>query len=493
MKLAAKLVGVLVIALILIRVAEAVIAVRQESGLIDTDMHRDALLLGRTLRSPVQDAWARGGQEQALKLIEAANLEDHPTRIRWAWYDGRGGLRSWLDEASLQRLEAGEAFFVEGFDEHDEEQLSYLVPVEVEGGSPGVLELSESLANRNRYLTQMLLRKVLAGGLVILLSAVTVVVVGFHVVGRPLNRLRDQIRRIGEGDLRPLPVKGRDELASLAAGLNQMCDQLLAASEAARIEAEKRIAALDQLRHADRLTTIGRLAAGIAHELGTPLNVIGGRASLIAEGALPPDQVAPSAATIKAQADRMTNIIRNLLHFARLRPLRRATSNIGEVVRQTITLVECLGHTGTVQFTPPGDGVDMRAEVDAAQLEQVMMNLVDNGLAAMPDGGEVDISIYTVDASPPAGVDAVAGRYMRIDVADQGVGIPEENLPQLFDPFFTTKDVGKGTGLGLSIAYGIIREHGGWIEVASTVGRGSCFSVFIPQVNGDDGSGADRR
>jgi len=124
------------------------------------------------------------------------------------------------------------------------------------------------------------------------------------------------------------------------------------------------------------------------------------------------------------------------------------------------------------------------AEVDAGQIQQVLANLTINAIQAMPNGGQVRFLIRPCSARSPdggkeGGADGLAAFYA-IEVHDEGVGIPEENMQQLFEPFFTTKEVGAGTGLGLSIAYGIVQEHGGWIDVTSRVGEGSCFTVYLP-------------
>ena len=123
----------------------------------------------------------------------------------------------------------------------------------------------------------------------------------------------------------------------------------------------------------------------------------------------------------------------------------------------------------------------MVAEVDAGQIQQALANLILNGIQAMTDGGAVEVVVAApAFARPPADHDLADGRYLRIDVRDQGPGIPDENRTYLFEPFFTTKEVGEGTGLGLALAYGIVREHGGWISVESSPGAGSVFTIHLP-------------
>jgi signal transduction histidine kinase len=127
------------------------------------------------------------------------------------------------------------------------------------------------------------------------------------------------------------------------------------------------------------------------------------------------------------------------------------------------------------------DAAPVRVRIDAGQMQQVLINLVTNAWQAMPEGGKVEMRIHcTADTHPPSGIEPPRGCCACVAVTDQGAGIPEEDLPHIFDPFFTTKGVGQGTGLGLSVAYGIVRDHGGWIEVASRLGAGACFSVYLP-------------
>jgi signal transduction histidine kinase len=124
---------------------------------------------------------------------------------------------------------------------------------------------------------------------------------------------------------------------------------------------------------------------------------------------------------------------------------------------------------------------ELVANLDPSQLQQVVINLVVNGLHAMRHGGTLSLAVGRERVTPPPEHGGEAGDYLYARVRDDGTGIPAEVVPHIFEPFFTTKDVGDGTGLGLSVAYGIVQEHGGWIGVASEVGKGSCFTVYLPQ------------
>jgi signal transduction histidine kinase len=297
-----------------------------------------------------------------------------------------------------------------------------------------------------------------------------------------MQQLIDKTRRIGRGDLsQPVEVQRRDEFGELAGALNSMCDQLRQAQQRAREEMTARINTLSQLRHADRLRTVGRLAAGIAHELGTPLNVISGRANLIATRELSEQQVRDSATAIKSEADRIAAIVRQLLDFARRGSPQRQQVDMVHLVRQTVELLGPIGQKTGCRVRIGEAPESCPLAVDSHQIQQVLTNLIMNAIESMPQGGDVDVRLAPTELPPPDSPSAEPAPWLRISVRDQGPGIAPDAREQIFEPFFTTKDVGEGTGLGLSIAFGIVQDHEGWIDVSSQEGQGSCFSVLLPR------------
>ncbi len=485
MKLTLKFILAIFLVLLGIRTVEGFLTVQRETARLDAAIDRDARLFGRILRNSVRSAWTANGRDQALDMIEAMNVGRHPMHLSWVSLEGPGGLRTRLDPDFLSKLADGETVSLRRRHDEQGEVQYFFVPIDVQEAS-GAIQMAEPLAERSRYIRRALIREVIASGVVLFSSGTAMILLGIFVIGGPLNRLRKRVRQIGDGRLSErLELGGHDELSALAQGLNDMCSKLAAAREREHNETQKRIDAMEQMRHMDRLTTIGRFASGIAHELGTPLNIISGRAEMISEGtiSLGSKKVQTSAATIKSQADRMTQIIRHLLDFARQSPPKRVEASGEDVVRQAVELVSCLGYSTKVRVETKGPRDVFSAEMDPVQMQQVMTNLIENAFQAMPDGGETVVSVESVNTEPPTGVDAYSERFLRINVKDQGKGIAPEDLPNVFDPFFTTKDVGEGTGLGLSIAYGIVREHGGWIDVSSKVGEGSCFMIYLPQEN----------
>jgi signal transduction histidine kinase len=249
----------------------------------------------------------------------------------------------------------------------------------------------------------------------------------------------------------------------------------------------------EQLRHAAKLTTVGRLAAGLAHELGTPLNVVSGRARMIASGRLSPEAIVEGATIIDGQAARMTRIIRQLLDFARRGPPKKATVDPAELARHAVLLLAPLAKkrdvTLRLDLGEDADATAGKVVGDGAQLEQVIANLVVNAIDASKEGGEVVLSLAEEELTPPPAHGGPRGRYLRLDVRDRGVGISPEDQDRVFEPFFTTKDVGAGTGLGLSVVHGIVHEHGGWVAVESQVGEGARFSVYLPRAPSETSRG----
>jgi two-component system, NtrC family, sensor kinase len=227
------------------------------------------------------------------------------------------------------------------------------------------------------------------------------------------------------------------------------------------------LAAQHQLEHVTRLATLGTLASGIAHELGTPLNVVLARAKMIARGEVDGDAVKDNARLIVEQAERMTRIISELLDFARDRRPRQAALDLSGAITQASVLLQPIAEDARVAIEHSVPPISIQG--DAGQLQQALTNLMLNGIQAMPEGGTLQIAVEETSGE------------IRIHIADQGTGIPEEERERIFKAFYTTKEPGKGTGLGLAVSDRIVKDHGGRILVESEVGRGSRFTIVLPK------------
>ena len=303
--------------------------------------------------------------------------------------------------------------------------------------------------------------------------------IAHYVLFKPIRRLAVMAKAVGAGDFSSrLRFDRRDEIGSLALEMDTMCDQL----EAAHLVSDAHIAALEQLRHSDRIATLGRLASSVAHELGNPLNVIELRAQLITSGdAATLVQAQQSAAVIVEQTRRMTRIIDEILSFARMQPARITRLDLVAVLRKAVVLSEHTSkkHKASIQLDLPKAAIEI--DGDADKLLQIIVNLLVNGVQSMPGGGTLSVSTHDELRAPVDDPDGAHRPYVCIDVADRGIGIPPELIAKIFDPFYSTKGADGGTGLGLSVAQGIAREHEGWITATSELGQGSSFQVHLPR------------
>jgi signal transduction histidine kinase len=264
------------------------------------------------------------------------------------------------------------------------------------------------------------------------------------------------------------------------AGLFISFAHILAALRArVNLESELRMDALNQLRHAERLTTIGKLASGIAHEIGTPLNVISGHAELMVMGRLDTEEVKRSGQVLLEQSKRVTTIVHQLLDFARRGGTRVMLTDINDLAVATTRLLESLAGKSGIEIVTQGTPV--KADVNRSEIQQVLTNLITNAIHAMPNGGRIEVDVREEHTRAPEEKHGSRQDYVVLSVRDFGTGIALGVLPKIFDPFFTTKDVGQGTGLGLSVAYGIVRDHNGWVNVNTRLGEGTTFSVYLPQ------------
>jgi two-component system, NtrC family, sensor kinase len=446
----------------------AVIGYQRESAQFERAQRAEAFVLGSALARGMADVWEKNGEDAAYRFLgESSDSRAHIT-VRWVWVDepiGGGHVPSvditeLRDRILIKRVSADAALYT-------------FVPVTVPGSRRGALELRQSLAEQNDYIRESLRNNIIEAIMLAVLSAGLVFLLGVAFVGRPVARLVDKARRVGAGDLAgPLVLSQRDELGELALEMNRMCDRLSA-------EEQSRVTMESQLRHAERLTTVGKLASGLAHELGTPLNVVAGRARLVASGDVEGEDVKASARVVLDQTERMTKLIRQLLDFARPRPPQKTEQALLPIAERVVTLLAPMAKTAgiSIRVLP---SASISHSVDESQLHQVMTNLVVNALHASQHGGVIEISLEQVDAIAPVDLGGVTRHCAALTVRDNGRGMDEATRARVFEPFFSTKQVGEGTGLGLSVSWGIVREHGGWITVDTSVDHGSAFTVYLP-------------
>src|SRR5688572_7613615 len=247
---------------------------------------------------------------------------------------------------------------------------------------------------------------------------------------------------------------------------------------------QDKLALEQRLGQTEKLATIGQLAAEIAHEVGTPLNVIAGRARSTYKKSDNKDAVEKNATIIAEQTARITRIIQRLLDFARRKVGAHPAARL-QLDELTATTMELLA--GQIAKNKVKAQV-VRADAlpwvagDADRLQQVLINLVLNAVQAMPDGGRLEVQTSVVHRTRPGLGDARPAEFVCVRISDTGSGIPDDIRDKVFDPFYTTKEGQGGTGLGLAVVSGIVKEHDGWIEIAdpAAAAGGTTFLVFVP-------------
>jgi len=238
----------------------------------------------------------------------------------------------------------------------------------------------------------------------------------------------------------------------------------------------------NELRHAQKMEAVGRLAAGIAHDFNNILTVILGNTSLQLRNPKLDHKLSSSLHQVVQAAERATALTKQLLAYSRKQIIQRRPLALNEVVEQTIAMLRrVIGENVALELQLAHDLPPIFA--DSSNLEQVVMNLALNSRDAMPSGGKITISSELIEVASSHVAqhpDAQAGTFVCLSVSDTGHGMDAETMDRMFEPFFTTKEIGKGTGMGLATVYGVLKQHGGWIEVESAVGKGTTIHNYFP-------------
>jgi len=300
------------------------------------------------------------------------------------------------------------------------------------------------------------------------------------VVYRPVKRLIDGAHRVAGGDLAyRLPVRSEDELGDLAAAFNKMTAEVEGVQAKIEEQVRRKTAELERahktLLSTEKMASIGKLAATVAHEINNPLFGILTYARLVLRALLKldipgRDELAEQLQTIERESKRCGDLVKNLLTFSRQAPSNREPNDLNAVVRRAILLVKHKLDMQSVDLVERLAADLPPAHCDANQIQQVVLVLLVNASEAMPKGGRLEVSTE---------FDAPSEQCVVL-VKDNGAGIPEDVLPRIFDPFFTTKEDQLRTGLGLAVAHSIVEQHAGGISVRSTPGEGTEFRVALP-------------
>ena len=485
MSTSTRLILLLTVAVSAAVAATSYYTLRRREQALKATMRSEVLAHAYTLQIALEDLFNADRPADAQHLVD--RLSDNPYLFRVTLFDetGRTLMRSDSNAGGEQAQEPEVARAIASGEkiEHlhridGREYFSVALPVQLGAARRGAFEIAQPTAFLEADIARTRRHHAINLIVIVLVIFVIVSVVLRVNLARPIKSLLEGTAAIGRGDLNyrvALPAKS-GEFAQLAGEFNRMADNLVAKREAAAREAEHRLELERELRHRDRLVLIGRISASVAHEMGTPLNVIDGRAAQLLDR---PDASVEmrqrNLTIIRAQARRITRVVRQLLNLARSHGVSRQPVELEQVFSNVSELIEAdAARNGvTVEIAP---GATAWVEGDEDLLHQVFLNICLNAIQAMPHGGLLRLEYQ------PEGLSKDGQQFVVARVSDSGDGIAPEHLAQIFDPFFTTKDVGQGTGLGLAVSRRIIEDHGGWIEAANRAdGKGAVFTVFLPQ------------
>jgi two-component system NtrC family sensor kinase len=327
-----------------------------------------------------------------------------------------------------------------------------------------LLAFAEELIKIKRQAIEKVLQRMLTLPLAFIGLFVVVIVLISRMTSKdilkPLSMLQTATEKATQGNfgLIPFATDKEDEVSQCVAAFNKMATEIQIRQ--------------DQLLQSRKMASIGTFTSGIAHELNNPINNI----SLIVEALVEDAETMESTERLHLyqdlmeQAERSSEIVKNLLEFSRTDQPRFEAVSMEQLVDKTARLLQNELKLGHIKFSKNVRDKLPPMRVDKSRLQQALLNLLINSVQAIHGRGEIKVDIGLSDHSDE----------IRIDVIDTGKGIPSEHLDSIFDPFFTTKKEGEGTGLGLALSYSIIEKHGGRIEVKSTPGKGTCFSIFLP-------------
>lgn len=356
----------------------------------------------------------------------------------------------------------------------------------------GVLDIVYSLDDIDRAMGANALMVTLFSLCFVVLASVMVGFFVHRLIQVPLNDLEDGARRLASGDLeQTIPVRSDDEFGQLSGSFNAMTKALRASrtelrewgrtleQKVERRTQELRVAQAEAVR-GEKLASVGLLAAGIAHELNNPLTGILTFSHLLRQKMPDGSPDAEDLDLVIRETKRCAAIIRRLLDFAREKKPEKKFADLNQIIEDTARIIERPANLRDIEITMDLDRKLPQVWADADLLKQVIMNMLVNAQHAIEEKGSITVRSRRCPEPrrPEPGEQPVP--MVEISVVDTGCGIPETNISRIFDPFFTSKAVGQGTGLGLSVSHGIVKAHGGAIEVESKLGEGSAFRVFLP-------------
>ncbi|RZU98763.1 sensor histidine kinase [Spiribacter vilamensis] len=444
----------------------------------ESRMREDIELIARALQQPLNRAIR---QREPVLLEDSLQSAFEFGRVYGAHIYGRDGellAGAGVGERrfSTERTEAldtlnprSEGYAALG----DDPTYAYFLPLTTQGGRiAAILQITRQPDSLRHMVGRIRVTGTAAlAGLALLLSLI--VIVGHRrAIGTPLNALARGMNQVADGqlDYRIVPT-GPLETRELGEGFNNMLDRIERATDEIAERRGTQASLQADLQASRKLAAVGELSAGVAHQLGTPLSVLDGRAQgLLRRGDLDP-RTRETLEDMRAEVTRISQTVRQLMDFARSRPLQRRNTRLSRVVTSAVDRVHedptAAGVTIERHGVVDEDDEPVLA-IDGSRLEEALCNLLNNAVQAAPDG-TIRVSLYN-DANDS-----------HIRVEDDGPGIPASERARLFEPFHTTKPVGSGTGLGLAVAHGVARSHGGELTLSAGDLPGACFDLRLPR------------
>lgn len=454
----------------------------REEALLRANVERELRVLGRSLQVSIEHAL----RDQQLADIQEtiSDLEPIAPPVDILVYDADGEVRAASSGSQASAAPEGEAAARAQTERggvfaqvEDRPRMAFGLPLLSTGGEVlGAVVIGYPLGTLEQEIASA--RREMLFVVLLFAASTTLVsmVLGVYHVGRPLGHLVEAMRRVTSGDLSAQlrSETRRDEIGDLVLAFNAMTIELRNAQARVLEEIERRHLVEAGLAHADKLIAVGQLAATLAHEIGSPLQVLVGRARALAGRDYPPERVKHHAQSIADQGERITGIVADLLAYARRGTGPARPIELPDAARPLLDLLEVEADRRGVGLALRDDTRGAKVMCDPDRLQQVIFNLVRNAVDASTEGGVVTLAFDRI-------ADRDDRKCVRLRVIDEGVGIAPEHLPHVFDPFFTTRAESGGSGLGLVVVQSIVRDEGGKIEIESTPGAGTTVSVTFPE------------
>ena len=404
-------------------------------------------------------------EAKALPNVEYAYIFDSEGRIVGDYHPDQRQLFSTFTDELGQKIIKSDATLVDI--DQKKEILDISKPVKLGHDKLGGIRLGFDLNPIMEDIQEVTFKAVGISSAIFLIGLGVIFIITFRMT-KPIESLTLAAKRIEEGDLQyRVSIHRDDEIGSLATAFDQMAERLM--------QRERELKqSQDTLRRADRLSSLGLLTAGLAHEIRNPLVAIRTFTQLLPERYDDAEFREGFQGLALKEVDRICGLINDLLSFARPSKPNVAPENVNDVVDNIARILETQAKEKGMAISREFSESLPKVWIDREQMKQVFMNLILNAIQAMKEGGSINIASRAVSRNGAE----FSGEFVQVEIRDTGIGIPEEHLQHIFDPFFTSKD--EGSGLGLAVSHQIVQEHGGFVTVESTVGKGTAFFIHVP-------------